>query len=1329
MGYASKSGRARTSSSNPQAHAICDRCGFRYNWVDLRWQFDWRGASLQNLRILVCKTCYDKPQEQLRAIVVPADPTPIINARTQDFVTASVDDLTANFPVVTDPTTGIPIPSQAALVTQDLQNITTQPIGTPSGNGLTQSAIMPLIGTVHYDVPVPVLAINSDGTTFITVTCLSPHNLITGSQISVEGLLNPLATGFYSVVVISATAFTYQVVSRIPAASLLTDSTKFVTASIGLPYNYQQIPLTQDYIQNTFGAYFVEEDGITYFVTENGAAFFVTEAGFVPVPTPPNPLPSLSTLIPSGALQNSGAFSLSIVGSNFIPSSVANWNGIPLSTTYVSSIALSANIPSNYLTSTGTALVTVASPAPGGGTSNALPFTISTADNPVPTLSSLSPANAFSGSPDTPLTVGGSNFLDNSIILWNGSVAFPTTYVDSATLTAVIPAADLISAGSAAVTVFNPAPGGGTSSPINFAINNPVSTGDLIFQQTYDLVSAVSPKITSASYSGSTATIVFSTPNSGSLTPIAGMTVTVQGVDGATGYNGTYIVTGGTSTTVQYTLPTAPTGTPTYTNAYVTIIQCYCLTDTNGNNPNVGTAFSAPILVQGGTAPYAYSFYKAPQATTTSSPGYVGSKQNVWTIDSATGVVSGTPEITEADIIYVQVTDSASNTITTEFVIGVLTAGVGTGEYTALSGTALRDAIFANTPVGTVSIPSWLTTAPSGFTIQYPTAPNTITAGQQTVTPLTSYVTVVNIPGGTTPFTCLLSNCHYVLQGDLSCPAVCISVRPGTSNILIDLNGYTLTYGTSNVQPATPNSIDSCGIGYANSYSPAGTIEIINGRIQNGAGRTTNMVQGLYGISACPLRLYQLGTTTLYLRGLYFKYNNYSCGALGISQCSITNTSLVENCSFEDYGWIVQNRTVGCYVTGYADVLYTIRNNKFMSARHICIGPSINTYENEIWVDGWATNSTSISVETVAANGVPGGQQIYNNNIYFTGVHPQSCFVGAPNLSTGAANIYSNWMEGTYSRVGNQAPSATGGLDDYENFADGLTMKFGDPKNNNIYQNMMWTHAKSATVWNPKINVYQNSTARGLYYYGAKPDLVNNNFTANMMAATTADYESPVNDKSTLVLGTSGYGGGLNMSGNRMVTNRLHFYMADAYGYFAGFAGPSQFTGNYIELQEVASSRQYDTFSNGAELVYGTFPITSASSTGTVVTIAVNGSVSMLGYGSPLIVSGIVGGTGFNGTFPASSVISSTTTQIVYSSVTTGTPTSVVGATYTGQVVVSPTFTSNTWVNGSWAGSSTPANYTIVGNTSGASGTTPVRYSRLGPNMTYTLINEPGAIL
>lgn len=85
MSYASLSGRARTSSRRPQAFAVCDRCGMWYNHFKLRWQYQYAGTSLVNQRLLVCKPCNDKPQAQLRAIVIPADPVPILNPRVEPF--------------------------------------------------------------------------------------------------------------------------------------------------------------------------------------------------------------------------------------------------------------------------------------------------------------------------------------------------------------------------------------------------------------------------------------------------------------------------------------------------------------------------------------------------------------------------------------------------------------------------------------------------------------------------------------------------------------------------------------------------------------------------------------------------------------------------------------------------------------------------------------------------------------------------------------------------------------------------------------------------------------------------------------------------------------------------------------------------------------------------------------------------------------------------------------------------------------------------------------------------------------------------------------------
>ena len=78
-------GRARADKHNPRAWGICDSCGFLYNKFELQWQYEWAGNRLVNQNMLVCDRCYDEPQEQLRSIVLPADPTPIINPRPENY--------------------------------------------------------------------------------------------------------------------------------------------------------------------------------------------------------------------------------------------------------------------------------------------------------------------------------------------------------------------------------------------------------------------------------------------------------------------------------------------------------------------------------------------------------------------------------------------------------------------------------------------------------------------------------------------------------------------------------------------------------------------------------------------------------------------------------------------------------------------------------------------------------------------------------------------------------------------------------------------------------------------------------------------------------------------------------------------------------------------------------------------------------------------------------------------------------------------------------------------------------------------------------------------
>lgn len=235
-------GRASVSTRNPRAFAVCDRCSFLTNHHKLSWQFDFAGSGLINKMILVCQSCTDQPQEQLRSFALASDPVPIMNARVQDYASASTDYQTTTEPPTIDPTTGIPIPNGDRIVTQTGDFLVTQPVGRPTG--LDPNAIMPLNGKSHFRIEVPVVSLSSNGTETITATCSSAHGLVENSQISVAGAANSRADGFYSVKIVTATVFSYVIALPLAAQALLGSETMILTANVGLPYGFQQIPQT-----------------------------------------------------------------------------------------------------------------------------------------------------------------------------------------------------------------------------------------------------------------------------------------------------------------------------------------------------------------------------------------------------------------------------------------------------------------------------------------------------------------------------------------------------------------------------------------------------------------------------------------------------------------------------------------------------------------------------------------------------------------------------------------------------------------------------------------------------------------------------------------------------------------------------------------------------------------------------------------------------------------------------------------------------------------------------------------------------------------------------
>lgn len=78
-------GRAYASPSAPRSKAVCDRCG-EWNLLSrLNKQQEFYGTSLAWTGYLVCDRCLDEPQPQLKPLILPPDPVPVMNPRPEAF--------------------------------------------------------------------------------------------------------------------------------------------------------------------------------------------------------------------------------------------------------------------------------------------------------------------------------------------------------------------------------------------------------------------------------------------------------------------------------------------------------------------------------------------------------------------------------------------------------------------------------------------------------------------------------------------------------------------------------------------------------------------------------------------------------------------------------------------------------------------------------------------------------------------------------------------------------------------------------------------------------------------------------------------------------------------------------------------------------------------------------------------------------------------------------------------------------------------------------------------------------------------------------------------
>jgi len=177
-------------------------------------------------------------------------------------------------------------------------------------------------------------------------------------------------------------------------------------------------------------------------------------------------VPTITLLNPNQVNAGSAAFTLTVIGTNFVSNSAIRVNGTAQATTFVDSQHVTTQITSTQAKTAGTLSITVANP--NSQISNTATLTIA---NPnLPTITALSPASATQNAASFTLTITGTNFVANTKVNIGTATPRNGTIVDAQHMTVQVFTSDISKTGNVPISVTTPAPNGGTSNVMNLAV-------------------------------------------------------------------------------------------------------------------------------------------------------------------------------------------------------------------------------------------------------------------------------------------------------------------------------------------------------------------------------------------------------------------------------------------------------------------------------------------------------------------------------------------------------------------------------------------------------------------------------------------------------------------------------------------------------------------------------------------------------------------------------------------------------------------------------------------------------------------------------------------
>ncbi len=187
------------------------------------------------------------------------------------------------------------------------------------------------------------------------------------------------------------------------------------------------------------------------------------------------PGPTITVLNPNQVNAGGPAFTLQVVGSNFVSGAVVRANGANRPTTFVDASHLNAQITTSDISSPGTVSITVTNPGAGSTTSD--PATLTVQPSNFPIIQTLSPDHVQEKSGGFTMTVTGTGFTAGATVRVNGSNR-STTFISATRLTATILSTDVATSGQRSITVASPGGGPESAAATLFitALNGPVTT-------------------------------------------------------------------------------------------------------------------------------------------------------------------------------------------------------------------------------------------------------------------------------------------------------------------------------------------------------------------------------------------------------------------------------------------------------------------------------------------------------------------------------------------------------------------------------------------------------------------------------------------------------------------------------------------------------------------------------------------------------------------------------------------------------------------------------------------------------------------------------------